>query len=257
MFGNIGGIEDPERAQRSLAAIGLAGAVVSGLLSVSVWLGAQTVARFVPTSESSTLVLVELIEPDVLPELPPAVRSGSRRAARPEGAASTTGGHREVRQGTESGVRFEPDELLDAIVELEPVEEKSLTLLEKLPDYRGRSFGRGEADTVTDGVRLGAGGTAREGDGVHYVEVAQHEVRLRHKVDPIYPPTEASSASCKVSIRIAESGRPTGMEVSGCAPIFERSTRSALMTWRWSRPTIDGVPTPVTTGYTVNFEPER
>ena len=91
-----------------------------------------------------------------------------------------------------------------------------------------------------------------DGKVVHHTEL-----KLRRKVEPVYPPALDEPANCKARIRIGRDGSPVGMVVTGCSSTFEAATRRALMQWRWAPPQFDGESLAVETVYGVKFEPER
>ena len=81
--------------------------------------------------------------------------------------------------------------------------------------------------------------------------------KLRHKVDPIYPP-DARAAHIKGTVQlhvvIGIDGAPISVEVENGDPILANSAVEAVRQWRYEPTTLNGAPVEVDTSIDVEFK---
>jgi protein TonB len=91
----------------------------------------------------------------------------------------------------------------------------------------------GTCPTCT-GTEPGGGGG---GTGSGYRTFHQSEVQVKRRVQPIYPDAARAmgidEASCRVRVKIDETGFPQALEFEDCPPVFQPSAEAALKRWRW------------------------
>jgi len=110
------------------------------------------------------------------------------------------------------------------------------------PDGAGNGRGAGS------GIGPGAG-DGPPGTDLH-VHLSYAAVKVKRQVTPVYPRAAQSlglpETRCKARVDIDTRGRPTQVQVGGCAAVFHAATVDALMRWRFYPARRDGRAVPAT-----------
>lgn len=123
------------------------------------------------------------------------------------------------------------------------------------PTPSGGEVSDSSAATVADagggeGEGEGEGSSEGPGPGSGPVEVSASAIKVKRRVDPVFPETARqlgiSDAHCRVRLTVNARGEPTAVDIVSCASAFQPSALDAAWKWRFYPLRVAGVAQPAT-----------